>query len=291
LKRERATQLLEEMLERLVSGGEWLDLVDDVYVFGSYARGATDPGDVDVAIDYTPDGPASEHFVRALATGADVHAPFRQALRGRRRGLQFAFQGADRLAREPGFELRKIYHRGDTLDRALTRLREIAVDPTAGRSERDAMIPEFAGLDDKLFLPIRKALVDLTGRGAIRIERVELADLEPSHPRVRRIVDMRWHSQNSASRRAVCAALAQLEREGIDLLTVRIGDRALGDQEPVHVVGWTLERLTLLPHWIRRGRGQWLHMVNPSRSRPLVALRFTEPVADALPGEGSYLLE
>jgi hypothetical protein len=203
LKRDRATQLLEEMLERLVAGGEWLDLVDDVYVFGSYARGAPEPGDVDVAVEYTPDERAGAHFARALATGADWSASFRRALRGKRRGLQFTFQQADRLAREPGFELHQIYHRGDTLDRAAARLRDIHVDPAAGRSERDAMVPEFVGLDDKLILPVRKALIDLKQRGAVQIDRLELADGEPIHPRVRRIVDMRWRSQNSPARRAV----------------------------------------------------------------------------------------
>jgi len=53
LKRDRATQLLEEILGHLVTGGEWLDLVDDVYVFGSYARGAPEPGDIDIAVEYT----------------------------------------------------------------------------------------------------------------------------------------------------------------------------------------------------------------------------------------------
>jgi hypothetical protein len=48
---------------------------------------------------------------------------------------------------------RSIYHRGDTLDRALACLREIAMDPTAGRSEREAMLPEFVGLEDTCSYP------------------------------------------------------------------------------------------------------------------------------------------
>jgi hypothetical protein len=152
------------------------------------------------------------------------------------------------------------------------------------------MLPEFVGLEDHLVLPIRKALIDPTERGAVQMEGIELADGQRSHPRVRRVVDMRWRSQNSPARRAVCAALARFEDEAIELMTVRIADRALGHEWPVHVVGWTLDRLNLLPDWIRQGQGQWLHVVNPSRSKPLVALRFTGPVAEALPGEGSRLL-
>ncbi|WP_159043405.1 nucleotidyltransferase domain-containing protein [Streptomyces sp. NBRC 110028] len=48
MKRERATQLLTDMLGRLEASGWPLDLVDEVYVFGSYARGALEPADVDV---------------------------------------------------------------------------------------------------------------------------------------------------------------------------------------------------------------------------------------------------
>jgi hypothetical protein len=279
------------MLERVVAGGEWLDLVDDVYVFGSYARGALEPGDVDVVVEYTQDEASSGHFVRALATGADWHAPFRQALRGRRRGLQFAFQQADRLAREPGFELVQIYHRGDSLCDAVARLQAIAIDPTAGQSEREAMLPEFVGLDQQLILPMRKALVGLKERAAIQIERVEIPDREPVHPRVLRIADMRWRSQNSPARRAACAALAQLEHEGIDLMTVQMGDDALGAEPPVHVVGWTLDRLDLLPNWIYGAQGQWLHVVNPSRGKRMIALRFTDPVPERLPERGSRLLQ
>jgi Nucleotidyltransferase domain len=280
VKRDRATQLLEDMLQRLVEGGEWLDLVDDVYVFGSYARGAPEPGDVDVAVEYTPDHRAGAYVVRALATGADCYAPLRQALRGKRRGLQFAFQVADLLARESGFELVHIYHRGDALEDATARLHAIAVDPAAGQSERDAMQPEFVGLDKWLILPIRRALIDLQDRGAIKVHRVELADRVPAHRRVQRVVDMRWHSQDSPARRAACAALARLEDEGVDLMTVRIGDAALGDQPPVHVVSWTLQRLNLLPQWIRDSQGQWLHVANPSRGKPMSALRFSDPVAE-----------
>ena len=77
---------------------------------------------------------------------------------------------------------------------ALSRLHATGVDPTAGQSERDPMLPEFAGLDQQLPLPMRTTLIELRDRGAIKIERVELADREPSHPRVLRIADMRWHT-------------------------------------------------------------------------------------------------
>lgn len=55
MKRERATRLLADMITRL-EGGAWpLGLVEEVYVFGSYARGALEPNDVDVVIEHGTD--------------------------------------------------------------------------------------------------------------------------------------------------------------------------------------------------------------------------------------------
>lgn len=55
MKRERATRLLADMITRL-EGGDWpLGLVEEVYVFGSYARGALEPNDVDVVIEHGTD--------------------------------------------------------------------------------------------------------------------------------------------------------------------------------------------------------------------------------------------
>ncbi|WP_217161952.1 nucleotidyltransferase domain-containing protein [Streptomyces sp. AC512_CC834] len=48
MKRARATSLLNDMLDRLEEGGWPLDLVDEILVFGSYARGVLEPADVDV---------------------------------------------------------------------------------------------------------------------------------------------------------------------------------------------------------------------------------------------------
>ncbi|WP_406426572.1 nucleotidyltransferase domain-containing protein [Streptomyces sp. NBC_00147] len=48
MKGARATQLLHHMIDRLEQGGWPLNLVEEIYVFGSYARGALEPGDVDL---------------------------------------------------------------------------------------------------------------------------------------------------------------------------------------------------------------------------------------------------
>ena len=293
MKRERATALLEELLERVIAGGRWLDLIDELYVFGSYARGALEPGDIDLAVAYTSDAEATHHFVRALAEGRDWNAPMRKALRGNRRGFEFSFQDVDRLSAELGFEPVLIYRRGDTLADAVARLRAIREDPTAGRAEREAMLPEFEGLDKHLRRPLRATLVELRELGVIAIDRVALRDDEPRDDRARGLIDRRYKSKTSRAKRAVCASVAWLEHAGCDVEETRIGDRPLRwGRKPIHMVSWTLDRFNTLPAWIREDTGgQWLHVVNPSVSKPLAALRITVLDSSRLPITCSRLFQ
>ncbi|AVZ71158.1 hypothetical protein SLUN_01715 [Streptomyces lunaelactis] len=67
--------MVSEMLQRLAEGGGWpLDLVDAVYVFGSYARGALEPGDVDVAVDFRQDERMQQRTVPTSSRGAGIRA-------------------------------------------------------------------------------------------------------------------------------------------------------------------------------------------------------------------------
>ncbi|MEH0550975.1 nucleotidyltransferase domain-containing protein [Streptomyces sp. B21-101] len=75
MKRERAT----EMLDNLDAGSRPLDLVDEVYVFGSYARGALQPGDLDVSVLHRTDTEFTEHVVGALTYGRDPMAGMKRA--------------------------------------------------------------------------------------------------------------------------------------------------------------------------------------------------------------------
>jgi hypothetical protein len=69
-----------------------------------------------------------------------------------------------------------LWRRGESLQRSLDRLHAIAPDPTAGRAERDSMLPAFEGLERWLARPVRELLVGLVEAGAITITQVELAD-------------------------------------------------------------------------------------------------------------------
>ncbi|MFF3862647.1 nucleotidyltransferase domain-containing protein [Streptomyces sp. NPDC002209] len=73
------------MITRLEGGGWPLGLVEEVYVFGSYARGALEPNDVDVVIEHGTDKRWLGESLHASINGRDSYVGMRQALRGRTR--------------------------------------------------------------------------------------------------------------------------------------------------------------------------------------------------------------
>jgi predicted nucleotidyltransferase len=53
VKRSEATRRVGGLLERVVSGeGRYLPRVREVWIFGSYARGALEVGNVDLAVEF-----------------------------------------------------------------------------------------------------------------------------------------------------------------------------------------------------------------------------------------------
>ncbi|WP_020499069.1 hypothetical protein [Sciscionella marina] len=144
MKRERATTLLEELIRRTAGAGWPVQLVETVYVFGSYSRGATEPGDLDVAVDIQRTDQWVEHFVACLFEGRDPYSELRQALRGRTRSVSILFE---RRHDHDDVPMNLLWRRGEPLELAVQRIHTIPVDPTAGRASRDAMPACFEGLD------------------------------------------------------------------------------------------------------------------------------------------------
>jgi hypothetical protein len=64
-----------------------------------------------------------------------------------------------------------LWHKGDTLQAALERLNAIQPDPTADRAPREAMLPEFEGLDRWIPLAYQETLANALSSQAITIER------------------------------------------------------------------------------------------------------------------------
>jgi hypothetical protein len=98
MKRDRATQLIEDLLGRVVAGGWPLDLVTELRLFGSYARGALEPHDVDIDVEYLPDKRWKDETLPLLLYGRDPMAPLRRALVGRSRGVALTFDLGARVS-------------------------------------------------------------------------------------------------------------------------------------------------------------------------------------------------
>lgn len=174
MERERAKHLATQVLRNLDSGqGIWpLSMVTELFVFGSFARGALDPHDLDVDVEFEQDDQWISHFVSALSGGRDPHSPIRRMLTGGKRGCQFTFN----FRAQADFDLTMLWQKGESLADALARLDAIEADPEARRAPRDSMLPQFVGIDAWVPRPYREALVAAVNGAAVSTERMQLTD-------------------------------------------------------------------------------------------------------------------
>lgn len=284
MKRDRATSLLNDMLNRLEEGGWPLELVDEILVFGSYARGALNPADVDVVVEHRTDDRLTSEFLHALSYGRDASASMKRALKGNSRGLQIHFRERKTLEAE-GFELTTLWTRGEPVAAARTRLAAITPDPAAGRAPRDHMIEAFDGIDRWVPRPVRIVLTDLVDRKAATVRQLQLDDAHPSHPAALEAL-ARW-SDTSPLRRAAAAVLAHLETDARPLDSVYLhGDPVIGSRysdTAWHTgVGFGWRHYDSITHHLQQGT-DWFEVVRPTRTQPLHALHITVQDRSALP--------
>jgi hypothetical protein len=212
MKRERATTILNEMLDRLEENTWPLNLVTEIHLFGSYTRGAVEVGDIDVAVQHTSDEHWTEQSLNAFIDGRDGYTPMRRALRGNRRGVSFQFQGRDSLQGE-GFELFLLWRRGEATALARQRLAAIMPDPVAGRAPRDHVLHAYEQLADLIPRPVRIDLHRWSTDGKATVTAFALPDGHPRSTAATRHMEQRW-GPSSPLRRAAAAALAHLESTG-----------------------------------------------------------------------------
>jgi len=135
VKRSEATKRIEGLLARVVNGeGSYSPRVREVWIFGSYARGALEVGDVDLAVEFdqTKDE-AGRWFATLMAGGFDHLGALRRELRGTQRALEIHFNELEDLRKE-GFEPWLLWRRGDSLGEAHARLVALAPDASARRA-------------------------------------------------------------------------------------------------------------------------------------------------------------
>ncbi|NUP42467.1 MAG: hypothetical protein HOY76_36910 [Streptomyces sp.] len=213
MKRARAVELAESVLTRLHEQRDEppLNVVTELHVFGSFARGAPEVGDLDlnIAVDAPP--PQGTALVESLPLMALPETAIARELRQRRRSIQLL----TRRKNDPGLEMTLLWRRGDDLPTALARLHAIKEDPDAGRAPRDHMLPAFEGLDGRINQARRQLIREAVEAGALAIERFDLADRHPSSDLACRHLAQRW-KPSSPLYRAGAAVLAHLEDEGVD---------------------------------------------------------------------------
>ncbi|WP_055532950.1 nucleotidyltransferase domain-containing protein [Streptomyces graminilatus] len=285
MKRARAVELVEGMLHRLDGDHEWpLSLVQQVWLFGSFARGASEPHDVDVAVRFERDERMTEVVVQTLLSGrGNPYAPLRRALAGASRGLQFQFDDSSREQLEAeGAVMLPLWQRGDTLAGALAVLHGVVEDPDAGRAERHDMIDAFEGLDRYIPRPVRAELISWQQQGFIAISRIALPDA-PEDTGLLTVPEMRWAfhrwQEHSSLRRAALAGLVYLQGLGAELDDIDLAGRRLPTprrraghlSDPRWWINWKWHSYSGIPYCVTSGDG-WLEVVQPTRSRPLNAL-------------------
>jgi predicted nucleotidyltransferase len=293
MKRERATALLIEMLRRIDTGGCWqLDMIHELYLFGSYARGAIQPGDVDVIVEFDHQREEwKEHFLSSFSYGRDPHATLRVALRGRARSLSLVF-GRERHEDIPMILL---WRRGEPVDAAIARIHAIAPDSTATRADRDAMPGYLRVHGDKLPRYLRRELVALVDDGVLEVSEIVLPDREPSAAWCENeVIRFRW-SDGSPLRRAAHAVLAHWEGHGVDLAQIRLHGAAVDVDTPStpYSAGFGL-RYFGQARWcfVEEGGTEWIEIVTPTGRGPIDAIMLCRGRSFATAGwpwsDGSY---
>lgn len=215
MKRGEATKRIDALLERVVGGdGRYLRRVREVWVFGSYARGALEVGDIDLAVEFdqTKDE-AGRWFATVMAGGFDHLGALRRELRGSQRVLEIHFNELEEL-REDGFEPQLLWRRGDSLEQARARLATLTPDPSAQRAPRDAVHPLLAEDEKRIPRPARQEFSVLIWAHYIDAELVELPAEQAANAVTRRRFAQQWSVSNPRFRTAHAVA-AYLEREAI----------------------------------------------------------------------------
>jgi predicted nucleotidyltransferase len=274
------------VLQRVCAGGRYADCVTAVHVFGSYARGALEVGDIDIDIEYDSrlDREVERELVDRMMRSQDWNAPFSKALKPGTRAVQMLFNRVDMLAAAI-----LIYERGDTLDVALARVNAIKADPAAGRAARDPMHPAIEPLAEDLARPSRILLTELAERGLIEIELVVLPDAELeaiTNSNYRKALRLRW-AATSPLARAARAAGWYLQDRGVDLDHVRL----LGVSRVHADTPWAVEcrehHLRSIVHDMGvHGVHESLFVVRPNLKRTMRVLRVTAADAPALTAIG-----
>ena len=246
--------------------------VETIRVFGSFARGATDVGDIDLAvkINTSRDKRLHEKLIRRLATGADPWSGWQTSLGARSPILEIHFEN-----HPPEENMVLLYAAGDSLETCLQRLRALTPDQSATHAPRhweQAKTESLRGLEQHFgFLT---ATLDLLVVGnALQIERVDLEEC----PNDRSPHGLSRQLQGGHAK-TLLAALVYLQDLGIAPAEISLLYEPAyigGPWPPVYTwqVLWTEASLSSFLKYEQECRDA-LYLVSPrARKAPFVSLR------------------
>jgi hypothetical protein len=183
-------------------------------IFGSYARGALDVGDVDLAVEFDQTKEeAGIWFATLMAGGFDHLGALRRELRGNQRALEIHFNELEDLRKE-GFEPQLLWRRGDSLEQAHARLAALMPDASAQRAPRDTVHPLLAEVERLIPRPARQEFSLFVWAGWLDAKLVELPRDQAANTDTRRRFAQQWSASNPRFR-AAHAVASYLEQEGV----------------------------------------------------------------------------
>jgi hypothetical protein len=204
--------------------------VREVWLFGSYARGALAVADVDLAVEFDQSkDEAGRWFATLLAGGFDHLGALKRELRGNQRVLELHLNELDDLRKE-GFEPQLLWTRGDSFETARDRLGALAPDASAGRASRDTVHPLLVEVEKFVPRPARQEFAVFMWTGWLDSKLIDLPDREATNPVTRGRFRQQWSSTNPRFR-AAHAVASYLENEGIAPLSA--GGTLYSDQREV----------------------------------------------------------
>ncbi|WP_033290311.1 hypothetical protein [Amycolatopsis jejuensis] len=149
--------------------------------------------------------------------------------------------------------------------------RKRRADPPSRDDPEHGMLPCFAGIEQRIPIEIRRGLIDLQCRGAIRMEQLTLDN--PGITDLERYLARRW-SPTSPLIRAARIALAYLEQRGANLYEVFLHGKDIRSRMTPYSVGFECRYLRAMPRvFTEFGGTEWLEIPRPSPTEPLIALR------------------
>jgi hypothetical protein len=255
VRRERATEIIDGILAAVTSrpDGSVLDLVTGIDVFGSYARGASEPGDVDLNIELDRKRLLDRYDVYEFMRGRHQSA-IKKALVGGSRSVNLIFEA--RINREMyDFDVTPLWSEGEDLRTARARLHAIREDPAAGRAPRDHMIPAFEGLEQWLPVYLRQHILRAVDIGAITVEQTAVSDARVADAQIGLRVDGRW-KPGTAPNRVAHALLAHYERQGVDPGTVHLQGQDVRHRDTPFFAGFGCRYIRHVPHWFAESGGR-----------------------------------